>query len=455
MSSSRACAVPDSPSGILAAARVARATADRAEADLLQLAVGWAVMHPAESIGEAETVRLRGFGDTGIPVAGPGAPLVAEFSIAEFAAAVGLSTEAGKRYVGHAVELRYRLPRLWARVTVGDLPAWKARRVAEQTVDLSKEAARFVDRHVAPVAHQVRPAQVDRLVEEAVGRHMPEHAERRRRDALDQRKLVIDHQQVSFAGTSQVYGELDLADALDLEDAIRAGAAQLAALGSTETLDVRRSLALGDLARHQPTLDLTTSPGEATTPRRKPPRAVVLHLHLAEAAISSGEPGIGRPGIGRVENTRTPVTAETIRGWCARPDVKLVIQPVIDLAGHVHVEAYEVPDRIDAATALRDVTCVFPWCTRPARRLHPDPLAHGCDSDHVTPHDQGGPTCSCQIAPLCRRHHRLKTHGGWTNRIIEPGTYLWTSPHGYQYLRDHTGTLDTSPDRSTPPPGHT
>ena len=59
---------------------------------------------------------------------------MAEFSIAEFAAAVGLSTEAGKRYVGHALELRYRLPRLWTRVTSGDLPAWKARRVAEQTI---------------------------------------------------------------------------------------------------------------------------------------------------------------------------------------------------------------------------------------------------------------------------------------------------------------------------------
>ncbi len=85
-----------------------------------------------------------------VPLAGPGAPLVAEFSIAEFAAAVGLSTEAGKRYVGHALELRYRLPRLWKRVTSGDLPAWKARRVAEQTIShaLTPEAAAYVDRHV-------------------------------------------------------------------------------------------------------------------------------------------------------------------------------------------------------------------------------------------------------------------------------------------------------------------
>ena len=31
--------------------------------------------------------------------------------------------------------------------------------------------------------------------------------------------------------------------------------------------------------------------------------------------------------------------------------------------------------------------------------------------------------------------------------MLEPGTYLWTSPHGYQLLRDGEGTLDVTPDR--------
>ena len=123
--------LPETPAGLLGFARRRRAEADRAEADLLRAAVGWAVLHPAESVHEAETIHLRSFGDTGIPVAGPGAPLVAEFSVAEFAAAIGLPTEAGKRYLGQAVEIRYRLPKLWKRVVAGDLPGWKARRVAD------------------------------------------------------------------------------------------------------------------------------------------------------------------------------------------------------------------------------------------------------------------------------------------------------------------------------------
>ena len=52
--------------------------------------------------------------------------------------------------------------------------------------------------------------------------------------------------------------------------------------------------------------------------------------------------------------------------------------------------------------------------------------------------------------PLCRRHHRLKTHhGGWGYTVLEPGCYLWSSPHGYQFLRDHRGTTDVT--RARPP----
>ena len=29
---------------------------------------------------------------------------------------------------------------------------------------------------------------------------------------------------------------------------------------------------------------------------------------------------------------------------------------------------------------------------------------------------------------------------------LQPGVYLWRSPHGYHYLRDHHGTLDVTPN---------
>lgn len=54
------------------------------------------------------------------------------------------------------------------------------------------------------------------------------------------------------------------------------------------------------------------------------------------------------------------------------------------------------------------------------------------------------------LAPLCRRHHRLKTHGeaaGWHYRVLHPGTYLWTTPHQQLVLRDPGGTHPVAPAR--------
>src|SRR5215213_8552623 len=117
----------DTAAAVLEYARAKTVDADRAEAEKLQAAVAWAAMHSVDSLAEAATVWDHG--ETGLPVAGPGAPLVGEFSVTGFAAAIGLSTEAGKTYLGEAVELRYRLGRVWSRVVKGDLPAWRARRI--------------------------------------------------------------------------------------------------------------------------------------------------------------------------------------------------------------------------------------------------------------------------------------------------------------------------------------
>ncbi|WP_028473245.1 HNH endonuclease signature motif containing protein [Nocardioides alkalitolerans] len=111
------------------------------------------------------------------------------------------------------------------------------------------------------------------------------------------------------------------------------------------------------------------------------------------------------------------------------------------------VDAYEVPDRVADRVRLTRLTCVFPHCTRPAR---------ACDLDHVDEYvglDEGGPpgqTSTTNLAPLCRRHHRVKTHPSlsgvgrerrWRYRCLPGGTFVWTSPHDQQYLVDPHGTI--------------
>ena len=380
-----------------------------------------------------------------------------------FAAAVGLATEAGKWFLGECLELRYRLPRHWDMLTSGQVPAWKARRVARETLRLSPEAAGFVDQNVAPVAGKIRPAQLDRTIHEAIGRYMPEEVERLAAASWDKRHLTIHDQLVSFTGTMRIDAELDIADALDLEAAVAAGAQQRADLGSGESLDVRRAQAVGDLARGQHPLDLHPAQdagADARDERRIPrvrPRQVVLHVHLSHAALQDPSVSRGLDPIARLERGNALVSVEQVRVWCGRPDTgQVVVKPVLDLDTCTTSESDTVSEPIKEQVALRDHTCVFPWCTRPARSCHPEaPNDHPCDNDHVIPRARNGPTCSCNITPLCRRHHRLKTHTPWSNVVIDPGTYLWTSPHGYQFLRDPHGTLDITTDRPRPKPPDT
>jgi len=190
---------------------------------------------------------------------------------------------------------------------------------------------------------------------------------------------------------------------------------------------------------------------------------VVLHVHLSQAAVlddgveaeiarldtTGGTTSTGRATARHTARGGILVTADTIRDWCANPHLQVTVKPVIDLTEQVRVDQYEIPDRLKAHVQQRDGSCVFPWCTRPAK------LA---DCDHIKPyraaHADGGPTCTCNLAALCRTHHRLKTHGHagthWTYTMLEPGTYLWSSPHGLQFLRDHTGTQPIEPAH---PPG--
>ena len=395
---------------------------------------------------------------------------MAEFCVAELGAVLGITSVSAKKLIGHALELRHRLPRLWAQVHAGRVPAWRARAVAETTIhsshSLTVEAAAFVDAQVAAVAGKIGPAQLDRLVAETIKRYDlagvdpaadPEDGYLH----VDPRHVTIHDQDVHFAGTVRLEAEIDLADGLDLHHALAHGAATLKVLGSEESLDARRAKALGDLARTQTALDLHDSvvveassaapePADVSRPDLPAAREVVLHAHF-DATIA-GDTTVFGP-TGRLEEGQRLVLLDQLQSWCGDSRTRITIRPVIDLNQPKSAPGYAIPDRIREFVLLRDRTCVFPWCTRPAR---------GCDVDHVTEHDhdaeaedrpQPGPTETDNLATLCRFHHRLKTHSAWRYRMTAPGIFEWTSPHGHRYRRDRDRHHRARPTRPRPTPG--
>src|SRR6478735_7134900 len=385
----------DSPTGVLDAVRGVHSEITDLEIRKLQLAVDWAVMHAVESILKAATVDGT---EDELAIAGEGAPLVAEFCVAELALALGMSTGAGKRYLGDAVETRYRLPRLWKRVVADEEPEWKARQVATRTIILSADAAGFVDQHLAPVAHQCSYAQIDRAVDHARDLYDPEEAEAKRAEAAEHRGVNVRFGDVTIDGQVYIEATADLADALAFEAALSAKAHDLLEEHPHLSLDVRRSMALGRLGNDGGGKEL------------------VIYAHHD---VSSPD------GLVRIENTRSWITVEQLGEWCTDSHNKVTIQPVLDLNEHLHTDTYKPTPWLREQVIETHPTCVFPHCNRPSR---------SCDLDHIIDWPLG-PTDSVNLAPLCRRHHRHKTHGGWTYERLGPTTLLWRSPLGQTHLR--------------------
>ena len=84
---------------------------------------------------------------------------------------------------------------------------------------------------------------------------------------------------------------------------------------------------------------------------------------------------------------------------------------------------YRPPTALTDLVTARHGACVFPTCNRAAAKS---------DLDHTRPFPHG-PTAARNLAPLCRRHHRLKHETPWSYRHNDNGTTTWRAPDGRDY----------------------
>jgi hypothetical protein len=406
-----------------------------AEASRLMLAVHWADLHG--SLSRATGRALPG-AERLIRLGGAGTPEVAEFAPAELGVSLGLSSGAAGALIADALDLRHRLPMLWARVCAGEVRAWAARVVAKAVREASQEAAAAADRRVAPFAHAKSSAQLESIALAALIDADPTHAEEKRKRAEDSMGVWLGRG--NDAGVRDIFIRTSARDAIWFDAAVDRVADGLGTLGDGSSKDVRRGRAVGILADPQNALDLyeqaadadgDRSADELPSPARIPadsrPKAT-LYVHVSSDTL------VGEAHVARVEGVG-PIVAGQARDWLADCDV--TVRPVLDLAGLAPVDSYEVPDRMREAVILRSPTDVFPFATGDAR---------GADLDHTVPYtpvDDGGPpgqTSTSNLGPQRRFQHRLKTHGGWRVRQVAEGVFLWRTPHGRHFLVDQAGT---------------
>jgi len=233
----------------------ARARLLRVEADRLVLAVHWADLH-SEDAAHADGDGGSGSGSGRVLpgserfklVGGHGTPLVGEFAVAELAVQMQVSLAAAASMMADGLDLRHRLPLLWAAVIEGTVEAWRARKIAARlrSLGLTREQARWVDTQVTPYVGSLPWSRLWDLLEAKVIEADPEAAEARRVAAAMDRFVRT--------GASNEYGLSTIVVRASAGDAVFFVAmcdrlAQILALeGDEDSVEVRRSKAIGILA---------------------------------------------------------------------------------------------------------------------------------------------------------------------------------------------------------------
>ena len=240
---------------------------------------------------------------------GVGTPLVREFAASEVAGELEISTYAARALLADVLDVRHRLPRLWARVTACEVATWVARKVAVATRDLTPEQALFVDAGVAEYADgRLSWSRFETVLEARVVEADPE--------AAAAREAAAAAEQFAKVGRSNEHGQKTLyvrstAAVITRIDATLDYLCQaLRALGETENADELRVKAMLLLANPLQAVELLTAykhahSREATRPTsaRDDPSAAPerRHARLTNPASAAGGPAPGqrrsrRPG---------------------------------------------------------------------------------------------------------------------------------------------------------------
>jgi hypothetical protein len=350
-----------------------------------------------------------------------------------------------------ADRLATALPATRAALQAGRIDLPKARVICDAVDGLTDQVAERIEASVLPLAPQQTTGQLRRRAKRAVQRLAPEAFQDRTQQTVTQRRLEVWD---SVNGTAGL-GLLDIAtgDAHAIHNKITAVARAVKTDGDDRSLDQIRADLATQLLRGNPLPDAVRTLLTHTTPT--PPRSQVapradevvpasqehgtqIHTPVASTPrAQDADAGMVQALAVMVDRRLTQMLAQ------ARATGRMHALPALtaQAAQHLHDRLADLRDTrcqgsgdgnhgehgyrpsagLRRLIEARHPTCVFPTCNRRADR---------CDLDHTVPYDAHGPTCGCNLAPLCRRHHRTKQSPGWRLFQVWPGLLVWITPSG-------------------------
>lgn len=337
----------------------------------------------------------------------------------EIAVALAVSRRSGEALLDRALAMD-DAPDVHDALARGELTARKADVLLRTTSHLSTSEAAQVHAAVLPDAPQLTVPQIRRAARRAELLVAPEAAAGRHERARAERCVWLEPAPDAMAWVKAYLPASDAMRVMTGLDALAAAAAR----EDDRTADVRRADALVDVVGRvlDSGLDLHGHPLPVRQ-RRRPHLNVTMSL---ASLVGADDAPAELAGYGPVPAAVARTIAQEARWRFVAVDPRT--GEVVDRSTDSYRPSAEVVDAI----IDRDVTCTFPGCHVDARR---------CDLDHTDPFRDDRPaaeqTRTTNLAALCRHHHRMKTHGGWTpRRDPATGVTSWTSRSGCRYTRD-------------------
>jgi hypothetical protein len=380
---------------------------------------------------------------------------------AEVAAALTLTGRSADALVGLARDLG-RLPGVFAALFGGQIDRAKAVVFATELAAVNDPIAAAIVMALIRAAEQMTTGQLRAALRALVLLLAPQAMRRRAEKGRDEAR--VESWQESSGNWGIAGRELGGADAIIADKRLTAIAGALKNAGADGTLDQLRAAVFVALltGRDPRTLTPGTQPVPATPAAPAPAcscsggltGSINLTMPVAAWLGTSQAPG-EVAGLGPVDAaTCRDLAARLATGpgttWCvtltdagrraaahacARASPKSAVGPWLAELRFEWLERGECGHRLEGQgyrpsrmlrhlVMIRQRTCAHPGCRRPAQ---------DCDLDHTVPYQQGGSTCECNLAPFCRRHHKVKQASGWHVTQPEPGTLIWTTPSGRSY----------------------
>ncbi|KUL38386.1 HNH endonuclease [Streptomyces regalis] len=341
-------------------------------------------------------------------------------AVEEVACALRLANVTAARRLEAATLLADRHDTTTGLLAAGQISYVQAQTLAEQLQVVDDSAAAQVEQVMAVKMPTQAAGQTRAALRREIHRADPEEAEQRHRQRVRERGIKHYPQEDGMALFGAV---LPAQQAALMERTVDSRAQGYADDG--RSLEQKRADALFDLVVNQPGAVGGSGAGGVSGVGRT---GVVVQVTVPFDILVGEEDGPAElKGYG-------PVAASQARELAFAPGSvwrRLLTAPETGLLIKTDPTTYRPTAETERHVIARDQYCAFPSCRMPA---------HRCDLDHVRPFDhrhpeRGGPTVPENLQPLCRRHHRLKTHHpGWrVSRDLHTGISTWTAPTGHTY----------------------